>query len=94
MFPENIAQVASIAIENGEWNTAEYLIDNLYGWMDCPDHETGLAAAKIANCIANKTKSKTDDINILRLYNKFLKRAISLMEYAKASGVVRFTGGQ
>lgn len=90
MFPNDISTVVCFAIKNREWKTAAHFLSELYGWMDCPDYETGVAAAHIADVILDvTTEDKSKDVEVLKLHNTWLKRAVSLVAYAKISGVYK-----
>ena len=92
MFADDIAKVAVVAIKNSEWHTVDFMISNLYGWMDCPDTETGKAANSIVNAILDKYIESpmsfgNDRHEVLLGYVKHLNRYI---HSCINSGVLKF----
>lgn len=76
MFAYQITPIALIAIKHEEWNTLDYLIDQLSGWMESYDKDTADAASKIGMALQDKVK-ETNNHNI-----KFQRIIHSLYTYA------------
>lgn len=84
MFPNDIAKIAIVSIENGEWHTTDFLLGQFQGWMDCPDRETGNAAFTIARALANKLDTMQDVAECFRYVNV----ANRLLKYAEKSNAL------
>lgn len=78
MFPRDIEPIALIAIDNSEWNSLNYLLKQLNGWMDCPDPSIGAVAGMIGIALDNKTKE-------LPIRSKYLNNIKFLLSYASKS---------
>ena len=51
MFTSQIVPIAKIAIEHSEFHTLDYLLSELYNWMEGPDERVASDAAKIAHLL-------------------------------------------
>lgn len=58
MFTNQIVPIAKIAIEHSEFHTLDYLLSELYNWMQGPDESVASDAAEIARLLI---AAMTDD---------------------------------
>lgn len=65
MFPNQIEEVALVAIKYSEWNTLNWLLKELSCWMVSPDFQT-------AKCVGHIASSLYDHIKELPIYNDYV----------------------
>lgn len=53
MFTNEIVPIAEIAIEYSEFYTLNYLLSELYAWMEGPDESVAKDASKIVHFMVN-----------------------------------------
>lgn len=78
MFPHDISRIALVAIEYSEWHSLDYLLNELFSWMDAPDQTTAVAVNTIVRSLFKKVKGNS---NLLSLYNdriQFMVRYVEL----------------
>ena len=87
MFTNQILPIAKIAIEHSEWYTLNYLLSQLYCWMDSPDAATAQDAAEVAHYLIAKMES--NDLmrfkyggDIYRIHN-YLDMTVKWLENGK-----------
>lgn len=77
MFTHQIIPIAKIAIEHSEFYTLDYLLSELYAWMDSPDESVARDAAEIAHLLV---AAMTDDSSPAMHYAADVYRIHSYLE--------------
>lgn len=92
MLPRDIESIALIAINNSEWNSLNYLLNQLNGWMDCPDPSIGAVAGIIGIALDNKTKElpiRDKYLNNIHTLLKYASKSLKQIDYAKLTDITR-----
>ena len=82
MFPNQITDVALVAIKNGEFKTLNYLLSQLWGWMESPDKDTASTCIAIAGALEKK-----GGIVYLKTIRDLYAYALHTIEYFKGQTV-------
>ena len=82
MFARDIEPIARVAIQHSEWNTLDFLLKNLYEWMDSPDYFTAQVAGNIGILLDEKFKGEPYS-NPMAV--KYIPVAHRLLSYAVVS---------
>jgi len=77
MFTNQIVPIAKIAIEHSEFHTLNYLLSELYNWMQGPDESVASDAAEIAHLLI---VAMEDDSSPARQYAADVYRIHSYLE--------------
>lgn len=77
MFTTDIVPIAKVAIEHSEWHTLDYLLSQLFLWMDGPDQKTAIDAGAIAHMLIHAMEK---DIALRSKYYVEVVRMQSYME--------------
>lgn len=87
MFTHDILPIAKVAIEHSEWYTLNYLLSQLYGWMDSPDVATAKDAAEVGHYLiaameGNDLMRSKYGADIYRIHN-YLDMTVKWLENGK-----------
>jgi len=77
MFPHDIERVALVAIRHSEWNTVDFLLQELSTWMDNPDPSIQRYAGNIAASLYDSIRAKN-----AALESKYTVSINNLLKYA------------
>ena len=75
MFPNQIEEVALVAIKYSEWNTLNWLLKELSYWMVSPDLQT-------AKCVGHIASSLYDHVKGLSIYNDYVNVLSTMFKYS------------
>lgn len=87
MFTNQIVPIAKIAIEHSEFHTLDYLLSELYNWMQSPDESVASDAAKIGRLLIAAMKDDSSPAMqyapaIYRIHN-YLELTVKWLENGK-----------
>lgn len=77
MFTHDIVPIAKVAIEHSEWYTLDYLLSQLYDWMDGADQSVATDAGDIARMLI---RAMEKDVALRSKYYVEVVRIQSYME--------------
>lgn len=77
MFTHDIVPIAKVAIEHSEWHTLDYLLSQLFLWMDGPDQSVATDAGDIARMLIHAMEK---DVALRSKYYVDVVRIQSYME--------------